>query len=62
MVDICRACHRPEQSIRHIVSGCSCFPNDEYLLRHNQVARIIYQQIAQKYGFVDSAVPISTSS
>ncbi|KAA5659599.1 hypothetical protein F3G64_34350, partial [Pseudomonas aeruginosa] len=56
-VDICRACHRPGESIRHIVSGCSRFANGEYLHRHNQVARIIHQQLALKYGFLDSAVP-----
>ena len=26
-VDICRACHRPGESIRHIVSGCSRLAN-----------------------------------
>ena len=40
-VDICRACHRPGESIRHIISGCSRLANGEYLHRHNLVARII---------------------
>ena len=56
-VDICRACHRPGESIRHIISGCSRLANGEYLHRHNLVARIIHQQLALKYNLVESEVP-----
>ncbi|CAH0678041.1 unnamed protein product [Spodoptera exigua] len=56
-VDICRACHRPGESIRHIISGCSRLANGEYLHRHNLVARIIHQQLALKYSLVESEVP-----
>ena len=56
-VDICRACHRPGESIRHIISGCSHLANGEYLHRHNLVARIIHQQLALQYGLVESEVP-----
>ncbi len=55
--DICRACHRPGESIRHIISGCSHLANGEYLHRHNLVARIIHQQLALKYKLVESEVP-----
>ena len=33
-VDICRACRRPGESLRHIISGCSHLANGEYLHRH----------------------------
>lgn len=56
-VDICRACHHPGESIRHIISGCSHLANGEYLHRHNLVARIIHQQLALKYKLVESEVP-----
>ncbi|MBF2463456.1 hypothetical protein ICI39_14075, partial [Listeria welshimeri] len=56
-VDICRACHSPGESIRHIISGCSRLANGEYLHRHNQVAKIIHQQLALRYGLVESEVP-----
>ncbi|CAB3260828.1 unnamed protein product [Arctia plantaginis] len=56
-VDICRACHRPGESIRHIISGCSRLANGEYLHRHNQVARIVHQQLALKYHLVNLEVP-----
>ncbi|CAB0030643.1 unnamed protein product, partial [Trichogramma brassicae] len=56
-VDICRACRRPGESLRHIISGCSHLANGEYLHRHNLVAKIIHQQLALKYGLVESEVP-----
>ncbi|KAG6455661.1 hypothetical protein O3G_MSEX009336 [Manduca sexta] len=56
-VDICRACHRPGESIRHVISGCSYLANGEYLHRHNLVAKIIHQQITLRYGLVSSEVP-----
>ncbi|KAJ8714401.1 hypothetical protein PYW07_002626 [Mythimna separata] len=56
-VDICRACHRPGESIRHIISGCPSLANGEYLHRHNLVARIIHQQLALKYSLVALEVP-----
>uniref|UniRef100_A0A2A4JL63 Reverse transcriptase zinc-binding domain-containing protein n=1 Tax=Heliothis virescens TaxID=7102 RepID=A0A2A4JL63_HELVI len=56
-VDICRACHHPGESIRHIISGCSRLANGEYLHRHNQVAKIIHQQLALQYKLVDLEVP-----
>ncbi|XP_063825313.1 uncharacterized protein LOC135074861 [Ostrinia nubilalis] len=56
-VDICRACHRPGESLRHIISGCSHLANGEYLHRHNLVARIIHQQLALQYGLLESESP-----
>lgn len=56
-VDICRSCHLPGETIRHITSGCSALANTEYLHRHNQVARILHQELALKYGLVGSRVP-----
>lgn len=56
-VDICRACRRPGESIRHIVSGCSHLANGEYLHRHNLVARIIHQQLALQYALAESEMP-----
>ena len=56
-VDICRACRRPGESIRHVISGCSHLANGEYLHRHNLVARIIHQQLALRYDLAESEVP-----
>ena len=45
-IEICRACYRPEEFLRYIVSGCSHLANRVYLHRHNQVSKIILQQLA----------------
>ncbi|XP_045535833.1 uncharacterized protein LOC123721337 [Papilio machaon] len=56
-LDVCRLCHCPGESLRHVTSGCSRLANSEYLHRHNLVARIIHQQLALKYGLIASEVP-----
>lgn len=55
--DICRACAHPGESLRHVISGCSALANTEYLHRHNQVAKILHQELAHKYGLVNQRVP-----
>ncbi|CAH2242583.1 jg2089 [Pararge aegeria aegeria] len=56
-LDICRAFHRPGDSLRHIVSGCYHLANGEYLHTHNQVARIVHQQLALRFGLIDFEMP-----
>ncbi|XP_045541510.1 uncharacterized protein LOC123723010 [Papilio machaon] len=34
-LDVCRLCHCPGESLRHVTSGCSRLANSEYLHRHN---------------------------
>lgn len=56
-VDICRACHKSGETIRHITSGCSHLANGQYLHRHNLVARIIHQQLALQYNLIEFRHP-----
>ena len=55
--NICRASHRPGECLRHIVSGCSRLANGWHLHRYNQVAKIIYQQLALWYRLMELEVP-----
>ncbi|XP_045510128.1 uncharacterized protein LOC123705416 [Colias croceus] len=55
--DLCRMCHRPGETLRHVTSGCSMLANTEYLHRHNLAARIIHQELALKYGLLVGKVP-----
>ena len=43
--------------LKHIVTGCSYLANGEYLHRHNQIAKIIHQQLAFQYDLVELEVP-----
>lgn len=47
--DICRQCHKSEETIQHITSGCTAITNTEYKQRHDQVAKILHQKLAIKY-------------
>lgn len=55
--DICRKCHKPGETIEHVTAGCSFLSNSAYLARHNQVAKIIHQQLAIKQKLTQNAVP-----
>ena len=44
----CRVCHRQEESTFHLVCSCPVLAPTLYLhSRHNQVARVIYQEIVE---------------
>jgi hypothetical protein len=41
----------------HLISGCTAIANTDYLLRHDNVAKIIHQQLAKKYKSISDHVP-----
>lgn len=45
----CRLCNREEESIQHILSACSYLAPTWYLERHNNVAKIIHQELCLKF-------------
>uniref|UniRef100_A0A2H1W769 SFRICE_026058 n=1 Tax=Spodoptera frugiperda TaxID=7108 RepID=A0A2H1W769_SPOFR len=57
IISLLKGCHSPGETIRHIISGCGRLANGEYLHRHNQVAKIIHQQLALHYQLVEFEVP-----
>ena len=45
----CRVCKEKEESVYHLISSCPVLAPSMYLLmRHNQVATILYQELLQK--------------
>ena len=55
--DLCRKCNNYTESIDHITAGCTTLTQSDYLQRHNQVAGIIHQEIAQKHGIIKDLTP-----
>lgn len=55
--DKCRKCGTAGESIEHIIAGCRTLADNAYLGRHNQVAKIIHQQMALKYGLLKTCPP-----
>jgi len=45
------------ETIEHILNGCKVLTNTEYLSRHNQVAKIIHQELAIRFGLVQEPLP-----
>lgn len=55
--DRCRKCNSVGETIEHVVAGCSVLAGSAYLDRHNEVAKIVHQQLALKHNLVDRFVP-----
>jgi hypothetical protein len=47
--DECRKCGEKGEKIEHVISGCRKMANEEYIKRHNNVAKIIHQKLASEY-------------
>ena len=46
--DKCRLCKSCVETVHHIISGCIIFSKNEYIKRHNNVAKEVYIKIAEK--------------
>ena len=47
----CRMCRDKNETVRHIVSGCSKLAQKEYKKRHDNVAKAIHWDLSGKCGF-----------
>ncbi|XP_071052122.1 uncharacterized protein [Onthophagus taurus] len=45
----CRICNNKEESLDHIMAGCTMLAPTQYLDRHNSVAKILHKEIIKKY-------------
>ena len=50
-VSLCRVCRKVDESIDHIVSGCSKLAQKEYKRRHNNLGKIVHWKLARKCNF-----------
>ena len=48
---LCRVCRKVDESIDHIVSGCSKLGQNEYKRRHNNLGKIVYWKLVRKCNF-----------
>ena len=49
----CRMCHKNDESVAHIVSGCSLWSFTYYLERHDSALRPLCWWVRQRYGIDD---------
>lgn len=55
--EVCRKCKASSETIEHIIGGCSALADTIYLARHNQVAKIIYLELAKMCDLVKDSPP-----
>ena len=48
---LCRVCRKVDESIDHIVSGCSKLAQKEYKRRHDNLEKIVHWKLARKCNF-----------
>ena len=48
---LCRVCRKVDESIDHIVSGCSKLAQKEYKRRHDNLGKIVHWKVARKCNF-----------
>ena len=59
----CRICSRSEESVFHLVCSCPILAPTLYLhIRHNQVARILYQEVLQNERLEFSPPEVTTKN
>ena len=47
----CRLCHNLDETIDHVLSGCSKLAQGEYKARHDKVAAALHWNLCKKFGF-----------
>ena len=48
---LCRVCSKVDESIDHIVSGCSKLAQKKYKRRHDNLGKIVHWKLAKKCNF-----------
>ena len=58
LVDVkCRRCAMQTESIEHITGGCSTLASVDYTQRHNNVAKIVHKELANKSKLIIETTP-----
>lgn len=55
--DSCRKCNSAPETIQHITGACKAITQTDYKFRHDQVAKIIHQKLAQKHKLINVELP-----
>ena len=48
---LCTLCKKADESIDHVVKGCSKLSQNEYKRRHDNLGKIVHWKLARKYNF-----------
>ena len=55
--ELCRRCGRESETIQHITAACEHLAPTEHAKRHDGLARIIHQKLAEAAELIDDKSP-----
>ena len=55
--ELCRRCGRVSETIQHITAACEQLAFAEYIKRHEGLAKIIHQELAEATEIIDDKSP-----
>jgi len=55
--DLCRRCGKESETIQHIIAACEQLAPTEYVKRHDGLAKIIHQKLAEAAELIDNKSP-----
>ena len=50
---LCRVCRKVDESVDHIVSGCSKLAQNEYKRRYDNLGKIVHWKLVRECNFED---------
>ena len=54
---MCRLCNKAPESVAHVLAGCTAVAQNKYVTRHNAALKILFFEVLQDLGLVDSVPP-----
>ena len=54
---MCRLCNKAPESVAQVLAGCNALAQNKYTTRHNAALKILFLEILQVLGLVDSVPP-----
>ena len=55
--ELCRWCGKESETIQHITAPCEQLASSEYAKRHDGVAKVIHQKLAEAAGLIEDKSP-----
>ena len=53
----CRMCGKAQESVAHVLSGCSVLAQTKYLSRHNAALKILFFELLKSYQLIEVIPP-----
>ena len=53
----CRICGHAQESVSHILSGCTALAQTKYLFRHNMALKVLFYEILHDQGLLEEVPP-----